>query len=67
MYTISKFVDGTNLGSKATTETERLQLEADLNKIKNFISKWQMGFDIDKCKVFNNGSRKKSKNSIKVH
>ena len=52
---ISKFADDTKLGIKADEIDAVKQLQEDLNKIGEWSVKWQMPFNVDKCKVMHIG------------
>ena len=52
---ISKFADDTKITGRVTTASERLQLQSDLDRLVNWSSKWQMKFNLDKCKVLHIG------------
>ena len=54
---ISKFADDTKVGGKALTTKDCEILQQDLNKITQWSEKWQMSFNVDKCKVMHVGSR----------
>jgi len=54
---ISKFADDTKLigmaGSKANTDI----IQEDLNKLNEWATKWQMSFNVEKCKVLHIGKK----------
>ena len=52
---ISKFADDTKLSGKVCTAQDRLQIQQDLDKIVEWSEKWQMPFNVDKCKVMHLG------------
>ena len=54
---ISKFADDTKLGIKADKFEGVKQLQEDLNKIGEWSQKWQMPFNVDKCKVMHIGHK----------
>ena len=54
---ISKFADDTKLAGKVTTIEDREQIKRDLIKLMEWADKWQMSFNVDKCKVMHIGSR----------
>ena len=54
---ISKFADDTKVGINANNETAVKQLQEDLNRIGEWSQKWQMPFNLDKCKVMHVGQR----------
>ena len=59
---ISKFADDTKVGINANDETAVKQLQEDLNKIGEWSQKWQMPFNLDKCKVMHVGQSNKKAN-----
>ena len=54
---ISKFADDTKIGNTVITESDRLSLQQDLNKIIKWSEDWNMPFNIDKCQVLQIGNR----------
>ncbi|XP_071518354.1 protein regulator of cytokinesis 1-like [Panulirus ornatus] len=48
---VLKFADDTKLGNRSATEIERQQLQTEIDKLMDWAHKWQINFDIDKCKV----------------
>ena len=54
---ISKFAYDTKLGIKADKFEGVKQLQEDLNKIGEWSLKWQMPFNVDKCKVMHIGHK----------
>jgi len=50
-----KFADDTKLLSRVDKEDERLQLQADLDRLVEWSKVWQMRFNIGKCKVLHLG------------
>ena len=54
---ISKFADDTKIGNKASTLLQRQQIQTDLNKLVEWADRWQMNFNINKCKVLHLGNR----------
>ena len=54
---ISKFADDTKLGTRADNEGAIKQLQKDLEKIGEWSEKWQMPFNLDKCKVMHIGHK----------
>ena len=57
MSKISKFADDTKIGINASNELAVKQLQEDLNRIGDWSEKWQMPFNLDKCKVMHVGHR----------
>ena len=53
---ISKFADDTKITSRVTTSVEKLDLQSNLNQLIRWAEKWQMQFNVDKCKVLHIGS-----------
>ena len=54
---ISKFADDTKIGINAENNSEIRKLQSDLEKIGDWSQKWQMPFNVDKCKVMHIGHR----------
>ena len=54
---ISKFADDTKIGINANDESAVKQLQEDLNRIGEWSEKWQMPFNLEKCKVMHIGQR----------
>ena len=57
MCKISKFADDAKIGNKASTLLQRQQIQTDLNKLVEWADRWQMNFNINKCKVLHLGNR----------
>ena len=53
---VSKFADDTKIACQATTTRESEKLQSDLDRLNDWANKWQMKFNIDKCKVLHVGS-----------
>ena len=53
---ISKFADDTKIASKVTTAFDKETLQSDLDRLACWASKWQMKFNVEKCKVLHIGS-----------
>ena len=54
---VSKFADDTKIASKVTTTQDRETLQSDLDQLTRWANKWQMKFNVDKCKVLHIGKR----------
>ena len=54
---ISKFADDTKMGIRADNDIAIKQLQQDLKKIGEWSVKWQMPFNLDKCKVMHIGNK----------
>ena len=54
---ISKFADDTKIGVNANDEAAVRELQEDLIRIGEWSHKWQMPFNLDKCKVMHIGQR----------
>ncbi len=54
---LSKFADDTKDGGRALTTAECEVIQKDLDQIIQWSKKWQMTFNVDKCKVMHFGSR----------
>ena len=46
-----KFDDDTKVIGKSVTEEDVRGLREDLERLREWSEKWQMGFNVDKCKV----------------
>ena len=55
MSWLLKFADDTKLLSRVSNPEERDQLQADLNRLGAWPTKWQMKFNVGKCKVLQLG------------
>ena len=53
---ISKFADDTKITGRVTYADEKALLQSDLDRLVNWSTKWQMTYNIDKCKVLHIGS-----------
>ena len=56
---LSKFADDTKIGINANNDKAVGNLRADLKRIEEWSEKWQMPFNVDKCKVMHIGFRNK--------
>ena len=56
---ISKFADDTKLGISADSDIAVKQLQEDLKKIGEWSERWQMPFNVEKCKVMHIGYKNK--------
>ena len=54
---ISKFADDAKIGINASNKSAVKQLQEDLNRLGEWSRKWQMPFNLDKCKVMHVGQR----------
>ena len=54
---ISKFADDTKLGMNVADAENVERLQADLRKLGEWSDKWQMPFNVEKCKVMHIGHR----------
>ena len=54
---IAKFADDTKLGIDTQDMVAVQELQSDLNKLGEWSEKWQMPFNVDKCKVMHIGYR----------
>ncbi|KAK8741933.1 hypothetical protein OTU49_002018 [Cherax quadricarinatus] len=52
---IGKFADDTKIGRRIHSDEDIRALQEDLNRLMQWSEKWQMQFNIDKCKVLNVG------------
>ena len=53
---ISKFADDTKITGRVTTTAEKVLLQSDLERLVNWSNKWQMAYNVSKCKVMHIGS-----------
>ena len=53
---ISKFADNTKITNKVTTATDKLQFQSNLDTLVSWLKKWQIKFNVDKCKVLHIGN-----------
>jgi len=53
---ILKFADDTKIFRKMTNSAEGLQLQQDLKRLCDWADKWQMAFNITKCKTMHIGN-----------
>ena len=53
---ISKFADDTKITGRVTTTAEKVLLQSDLERLVNWSNKWQMAYNVSKCKVLHIGS-----------
>ncbi len=51
MSRVAKFADDTKLGGNILCVEDCNKIQEDLNKLNNWIQKWQMSFNVKKCKV----------------
>ena len=51
MSMILKFADDTKIFRKVTSATDGVQLQQDLNRLCDWAEKWQMEFNVAKCKT----------------
>ena len=54
---ISKFADDTKLGMNVAKPEKIEELQEDLRKLGEWSEKWQMPFNVNKCKVMHTGHR----------
>ena len=57
---ISKFADDTKMGINADSDAAVKQLQEDLRKVGEWSKKWQMPFNLDKCKIMHIGHNNKN-------
>ena len=57
-YKIWKFADDTKITSKITITTDKLQFQSNLDTV-SWSEKWQIIFNVDKCKVLHIGNNNK--------
>ena len=54
---ISKFADDTKVGRVVANETDREELQREIDKLVEWTMKWQMEFNASKCKVVHFGKK----------
>ena len=59
MNWLIKFADDTNLDAKIQSEQDRIGLQRDLDNLEAWSTKWQMPFNVEKCKVMHFGTSNK--------
>ena len=52
---MSKFADDTKLRHRARNPDDIMELQEDINKLVEWVNKWQMSFNVDKCSVVHIG------------
>ena len=57
---MSKFADDTKMGINADSDAAVKQLQEDLRKVGEWSKKWQMPFNLDKCKIMHIGHKNKN-------
>ena len=57
---ISKFADDTKMDIDADSDAAVKQLQEDLRKVGEWSKKWQMPFNLDKCKIMHIGHKNKN-------
>ena len=55
---VAKFADDTKLFKVDTTQRDCEELQRDLSKLGEWASKWQIRFNVSKCKVMHLGAKK---------
>ena len=53
---ISKVADDSKIDRIIRLESDVKELQGDLDRLNEWVVKWQMDFNIDKCKVMNIGN-----------
>ena len=53
---ISKFADDTKITGRVTTTAEKALIQSDLDRLVNWSNKWQMSYNVNKCKILHIGS-----------
>ena len=57
---MSKFADDTKMGINADSDAVVKQLQEDLRKVGEWWKKWQMPFNLEKCKIMHIGHKNKN-------
>ena len=60
---VARFADDTKLFKVVKTQRDCEELQRDLSKLGEWASKWQMQFNVSKCKVMHVGAKKIPKTS----
>ena len=55
---ILKFADDTKVFGKVMDDKDKYKLQEDLNKLVSWAQKWNMEFNVTKCKVMHTGKNK---------
>jgi len=64
---ILKFADDTKIFKEVRNSADCSQMQADLDKLVLWAQKWQMEFNVDKCKVMHVGNRDDSSTYYPVY
>ena len=59
---MSKFADDTKLWDRARKPDDIMELQEDINKLVEWVNKWQMSFNLDKCSVMHIGQNNMKSN-----
>ena len=59
---MSKFADDTKLCHRARNPDDIMELQEDINKLVEWVNKWQMSFNVDKCSVMHIGQNNMKSN-----
>ena len=54
---ILKFADDTKVFGKVMDDKDKYKLQEDLNKLVSWAQKWNMEFNVTKCKVMHTGNK----------
>ena len=54
---ISKFADDTKIANIVNNKNDSIRLQSDINRLMEWADKWQMKFNVDKCKVMHIGKQ----------
>ena len=63
---ISKFADDTKIGGVADSDEDCQRIQQDIDRLENWVEKWQMEFNLDKYEVMHFG-RSNSDGSYKIN
>ena len=58
------FADDSKLYAEVQSEGDAQKLQADLNAVTDWADKWQLNFNVDKCKVLHIPVAKKNSNFV---
>ncbi len=54
---IGKFADDTKIGNSVISDSDRQNLQDDLNKFSAWSARWEMPFNVKKCHILQVGTR----------
>ena len=54
---IRKFADGTKIARRIKEDQDRQEMQEDLERLSEWAEKWEMAFNVEKCKVMHVGKK----------